>query len=84
MSGISRDEWLTALGVEARQGDPDALSITEIGAMLGLKASATKVHVRRLLAEGTLKPALKRMTDTAGRSLLVPAYVLVKVRRGAK
>lgn len=78
MSGITRDDWLTALRATEPACDPDALTGRELGALLGIKASATKERVRRLLANGTLLPSQKRITDAAGRPHLVVAYLLAK------
>lgn len=81
MQGISRDEWMSALGEAEIPNDPSALTMTEIGELLRLGRDATKERVSRLLKEGKATKAQKWATDSAGRKIRVPAYKLVKVKR---
>lgn len=81
MSGISRDEWLSALREADPTSNPDALTRQELGAMLGLQETATKIRIRKLIADGKLVPAKKQITDASGRPQVVAAYLLTKPKR---
>jgi hypothetical protein len=75
-SGISRDEWLKALG-EDMPNDPAALTTYEIATLLGLERTAAKDRVRRLLQEGKAMRACKWIVNGAGVRTRVPAYKLI-------
>lgn len=77
-ASISHDEWLAALESTSRVDDPEAMTSREIGALLGLSPSATKVRIRKLVDGGKATSARKRMTDSSGRAQWVAAYRLVK------
>lgn len=50
----------------------------DLGALLGLRPTATKERVNKLVTEGKARLVRKRIQDTTGRSQWVPAYRLVK------
>lgn len=78
MTTISRDEWLAALEEVAHVDDQGALTMRDLGALLGLRPTATKERVNKLVTEGKARLVRKRIQDTTGRSQWVPAYRLVK------
>lgn len=78
MTGITRDEWVAALKQAEPVNDPDVFTTYEIGAMVGIRGTAARKHIRRLFAEGKVARASKRITDTSGRVQCVTAYRLVR------
>lgn len=76
---ISRDDWLNALRATEPVCDPDALTVQELTALYGLKASAMKVRIRKLVTDGVVRPTHKKVTDVSGRVQTVPAFRLVTV-----
>jgi hypothetical protein len=76
MSGISRDEWLAALG-ESAPNDPSAFTIQELVALLGFCRSAVKERISRLVKEGKAIPCSKQTVNASGAKVRLPAYKLV-------
>lgn len=70
---ISRDEWLAALGEAVAPADPDAVSVDELGKLVGLRRTAAKAHADRLVTEGR---AIRTVKFNA-RGQRVGAYKLV-------
>jgi hypothetical protein len=75
---INRDEWLAALKAAECVHDESALTAHEIGTLLGLKESATKERIRKLVTDGKAVAVRKHIVDTSGRQQSVSAYRLVK------
>lgn len=80
MSGISRDEWLKALGEAVKPVDPDALTIKELAEMFGSGRQATYQRMRKLITEKKAIQVYKDIDTGAGRRR-VPAYKLIKGKR---
>lgn len=78
--GISRDEWMAALGDAVKPADPDALTIKEIGEMFGVGRQAAYLRVRKLLEQKRAIATFKDIQTTDGRRR-VPAYKLVKSKK---
>lgn len=73
-AGISRDEWLAALGESAQPCEPDALTVWElIERFKGTDRCAMQRRVKQLVADGKARKTFKTYN---GRRQ--PAYVLVK------
>ena len=77
MSGISRDLWLQAVAAIEPESDPDAYTISDLMDLLGLKETATKDRVNKLVKIGAATMTRKRITDSTGRTQLVAAYKLL-------
>lgn len=84
MSGITRDDWLTALRETEPVNDPDALTVKELAELLGISVCLAQRKVPKLVAEGKATRTKKRVVDSAGRVQVVPAYVLVKAAPARK
>lgn len=82
--GINRDEWLAAVRELEPVNDQDALTITELAALLGTKVTATRERMSKMLAEGKATRTTKLVSDNYGRSQSVPAYRLVKATKKGK
>ncbi len=78
---ISRDDWLNALHALEPACEPDALTRRELANLFGLKPSATKERIRKMVENGAARLTRKRVADTSGRPQVVPAYALVKPLR---
>jgi len=80
MSGISRDEWLSALGAVAPLPEfhPDAITITEFAELAGLQRTAAKDRMKALVKAGKARRVSKPAFDVCGRRVVLPAYVLIK------
>jgi predicted ArsR family transcriptional regulator len=81
---ISRDEWLKAMGEAAAPPDPDAVTVPEIAALLGMTRHTAYRHVLRLVDEGKAVPTFKRATGRSGVTKRVQAYKLVKATKGKR
>lgn len=81
MSGISRDEWLSALGESMPQPDPTAITATELAAMLGIARTTAEVRIRKLLVDKKAIRTVKLVQDSGGATRRVTAYKLVKGKR---
>lgn len=81
---ITRDEWLAAVRELEPANDQDALTVNELAAMLGIKITATRERLRKLLTEGKAIRTSKLVTDATGRSQSVLAYRLVKPAKKGK
>ena len=75
-SGISRDEWLKALGDAVAPADPDALTVPELMQMFGLGRDAMRTRVSALVKAGKAVRTVKNQRTTAGYMQRVPAYKL--------
>lgn len=75
--GITREEWLKALGEAEVPEDPSAFTISELEKLLGCSTSSTKRRVRKLLNERKATVAWKRVATNDGRFMKVPAYKLL-------
>ena len=77
MSGINRDDWLRAVEeAEAVTVDPSAVTIAELGDVLGLRKDATIRRVSKLIALGKATAVQKWIKDRSGRPQRVNAYRL--------
>lgn len=75
---ITRDDWMAALREAEPVNDPNVLTTEELAGMLGIKSTAMRVRLRRLLDDGKVTRTLKRVLDTTGRIQNIAAYKLVK------
>ncbi len=66
---------------QATNAPPDAMTLREIAAALGLSLSATKERLRRLRDEGRLAVWTTRVCDSAGRMQMAPAYTILPRKR---
>jgi hypothetical protein len=79
MSGINREAWVKALAAVEQPDNPDAITVSEFAAMLGLTRDAAHTRMRKLLAAGKAKQvATKRIIDASGRPQRAPAYELIE------
>jgi len=82
-SGITRDEWLKALGdLAPKPADPDAVTVREFATMLGIGRQAAEARLRALVAAGKATRTTKmvpRRSDGGGR---VAAYAYLLVTKG--
>lgn len=77
IKGITREEWLTALGQAELPEDPSALTIEELRKLLGGGRESVKVRVDKLITIGKAKKVTKRILRADGASLRVTAYKLL-------
>jgi hypothetical protein len=78
-SGISRDEWLSALqsaGIDDRD-DQDAMTPMELGEILGIDRQAAVRRLKKMVKMGKATPTRKRVHDAGGRMQSHTAYRLV-------
>lgn len=75
--GITREEWLSALGEADIKEDPSAFTIEELAKMLGIGRQAMNIRIRKLLSEGKADKARKRIRRSDGSLALVTAYKLL-------
>ena len=75
---ISRDEWLKALGDAIEPPDPDAVTLAELAALLGVDRQMAYRHVKKLIKDGKAAIAVKYATTASGLTKRVAAYRLVK------
>ncbi len=80
MSGISRDDWLTALAdvMAAPPDDPEALTSAEFAVVFGLGTTTARIRLKRLVAEGRVEHRTKLVAGADGRQMRVAAYRLVQ------
>jgi predicted transcriptional regulator len=83
MSGISRDEWLSALN-ESDVNDPAALSMAELSALLKIARSTAQLRIDRLVKEGKAARTSKVVTTDTGRRYRITAYKLLKVAKAKR
>jgi hypothetical protein len=76
-AGISRDEWLKALGETIERPDPNAMTTMEFAAMLGIGRTAARAKLTKLVAAGKARPTTKIIRSGAA-STRCSAYALVK------
>lgn len=79
---ITRDEWLAAVREVEPVNDPSAMTLRELSAVFGTKSTATKARIDKLIAEGKAVVTSKRILDNVARVQHVPAYRLVKAKKG--
>ena len=79
-AGITRDEWLKALGEAVKPADPDAMTVKEIAESCGIGRQAAYLHIRRLISEKKAVATYKDIQTRDGRRR-VPAYKLVKPKK---
>jgi hypothetical protein len=79
-SGISRDEWLSAVAELERAPLPetDAITTQEFAKMIGVSRSVAHRRLGLLVDAGKAVRATKQMRRTNGGVVSVPAYQLVK------
>lgn len=78
MSGISREMWLSALsevGI-SDESDPDAITIMDFAALMGLKRETARGRLGALVAAGKATRTKKRIQLQDGRSISAVAYRL--------
>lgn len=75
---ITRDEWLAALGEADTPIDPDAVTVSEFGALLGVGRMAASAKLVALVKNGKAAKVHKVITCGDGRRIRVSAYRLVK------
>ena len=81
MTEINRDEWLAALAAIdsfPREHDPTSLTMPEFAQLVGLKTSAARDRMLKLLTAGKAERTTAYRADCGGRQQRVPAYRLVK------
>ena len=78
-SGISRDEWLAAIGESSSEDDQGAITSREFAVMLGLEITAARKRMAKLVASGKAIRTSKviRQGQWATRSV---AYRLVTTK----
>lgn len=76
---INRDEWLHALaeaGID-QTSEPDAVTVAEFAAMLGVRDHTAARQLQALEQAGKAKRTRKRSARRDGRMMSHVAYVLV-------
>ena len=80
MSGISRDEWLQALGDSVKPLHPDALTVADVSEQFGIGRQAAYYRIKKLMREKKAVRVFKLVLDDAGRLRPQPAYLLKKAK----
>jgi predicted ArsR family transcriptional regulator len=75
---ISKEQWLKALNEAQGENDPEALTVEEIAALLGLSKPAARGRIDLLLKQQRLVKTRKIITRDNGRPFPVLAFKLVK------
>lgn len=80
MTGINKDEWLSAVKAanEAPLPASDAITLTEFGQLMGVERSQAGKRMRGLVQAGKATPTKKQTRRADGGIIWVPAYRLVK------
>ena len=78
MNGITREEWLKALGEADCHDDPDALSPAELAALIGITTTGARFRIKKLVESGKAIRVTKIITRPDGGRIRVPAYKLVQ------
>lgn len=83
-SGITRDDWLKALGETNIGGEdaPDAVTVAEFAEMFGISCNPARLRLKRLERLGKAIKLKKRNMRTDGRAQVVTAWRLVKKEGG--
>ena len=81
MSTINREAWLVAMSATEPPVDPDALTLHEVAAVLGLERTAARFRIKKMIGAGLATATKKRIQDTAGRWQSVPAYRLADANK---
>ena len=79
MSGITRDEWLRALGEVTDapvDSDPSAITIAEFAQMFALSRSTASKRLRLLEASGKAQRTMKQFRGSDGRMCRSLAFKL--------
>lgn len=80
MSGISRDEWLKALGAAVAPPDPDAHTASELAKIFGISRSSMEDKLRELVADKKAIKTVKMIEDINGFRKRVSAFKLVPAK----
>lgn len=76
---ITMSEWQAEFArLNKIENDPNAKTMREIQAEIGLGRTQTLEFVRKAIEAGTLRKTQKRYVDSTGRQCRCPAYILVK------
>lgn len=77
---VTREAWLAAVGEVAPVPEchDEALTVTELAELLGLRRSAMKERMPALIKAGKARRVSKRVYDVMGRPQVVPAYLLIQ------
>ena len=73
---ISRDAWLSALKDAVDPGDPNSMTSSELGEILGISKRQAQIHAMRLVKKGRAKLTTKRITRSNGYTQSVQSYSL--------
>lgn len=79
-TGITRDDWLKALGEAVEPPDQQALTTTEFASMIGLGRTAARERLRRLVEQGKAVRTSK-IVRAGSAATRCTAYKLVKGKR---
>jgi DNA-binding Lrp family transcriptional regulator len=77
MSGISRDDWLKALGDADVVTDDSALTVADICQQFNLCEDAVRERLRKLVASGSARRVVKIVPNSLGHKKRVTAFVLL-------
>lgn len=73
---VTRDEWLRALNLVAPTDDPNAMTTSELAALLGIDSRRARERLSRLVADGKATRVTKVIRTPAGVAIRLPAYRL--------
>ena len=78
---INRDEWLAALaeaqGVDLVDAHPDAVTVRDFMALMGMCETNARRRLRLLVQQGRAERLTKRFRDTSGHLQTACAYRLL-------
>lgn len=77
-TGISRDEWLHALGESAAPPDPDAMTVSELRVLFKLGEASLRRKMEELVRTGKAIKTVKMIAVGSGGARRAVAYKLVK------
>lgn len=75
---ISRELWLAALRDAEGPSDPEAVTVRELAAMLGVSRPTAYEKVAALIAQGKARPTKKLTMRSDGHPMTVTAYRLIQ------
>lgn len=80
MSGINRDDWLSAYkaAMDAPLPPSDALTVKEFGALIGFNHSHAHKRLKLMVETGIAELTKKQVRRDDGGIISVPAYRLKK------
>jgi hypothetical protein len=81
---ITRDEWLSALDDATAKCDPDAVTVRELAALLGVERKTAYLRVVRLVETGRAVATFKTSVGPSGLPRRVPAYKLVEASKARR